>query len=351
MGTFGATARKRLVLAVLLAAGAVAGCYAESRLLAPRRRVRVLETEARPPAAATPSSRPPASLRVATFNIAHARGPELGASNWTGASEAEVRSRLAAIARQVRGAGVEVLVLNEVDFDASWSRSIDQAAAIAREAGFRYLAEQRNIDVSLPWRTFRFGNAILSRYPIARARPIRCPPLSRWEAALAGNHDGLAAEVMTPIGRLSVLAVHLEYRSEEVRLRCARVVKALAEERSAPTIAIGDFNSLPGFARRHRGYVPPAQTAVDSLLRSGTLSVSKAAVEWNQYVTFPSASPDRAIDWVLSTAELEQGVPAVIRSDLSDHLMVAETIRRRATARGDSATAVTRAAPPPRAPP
>lgn len=259
---------------------------------------------------------------MATFNIAHARGGEFGASNWTGSSKEEVQSRLAKIARQVSDAGVDILVLNEVDFDASWSRSIDQAEEIARRGGFPYAVEQRNIDVGLPFRSFRFGNAILSRYPIARARAVRFPPYSRWEEALAGNHDAVVAEVATPLGLIRVLAVHLEYRSEEVRLQCARIVKALAAEGSQqPLIALGDFNSIPAFARRHPGY-SPAQNAVDVLLSSGGLSVSKAAVDWNRYVTFPSERPDRAIDWVLSAPGLEQEAPTVIESDLTDHLMV-----------------------------
>lgn len=284
--------------------------------------------------ATSASPRLSASIRVATFNIAHARGGEFGASNWTGASKEEVRSRLARIARQVSDAGVDILVLNEVDFDASWSRSIDQAAEIARQAGFAYVVEQRNIDVTLPFRTFRFGNAILSRYPIEKARAVPFPPFSKLEAALAGNHDGLVAEVLAPIGRVRVAAVHLEYRSEDVRLRCARILKALAEEGPHPSIVMGDFNSIPGFARKHPEYVPPPETAVDFLLGPGTLSITKAPVDWSRYVTFPSAKPDRAIDWILSSPSLHQGVPSVVQSDLSDHLMVVVPISASATASG-----------------
>ncbi|HXT50859.1 MAG TPA: endonuclease/exonuclease/phosphatase family protein [Thermoanaerobaculia bacterium] len=318
----GATTRKRVAIAFLIAAGCVLGWYGQSRLFARQRCVRVLEMAPRPASQATASPRSPAAIRVATFNIAHARGGEFGASNWTGASKEQVRSRLAKIARQVSDAGADILILNEVDFDASWSRSIDQAAEIARRAGFGYVAEQRNIDVTLPFRTFRFGNAISSRYPIANARAIHLPPFSRWEAALAGNHDGLVADVLTPIGRVRVVAVHLEYRSEDVRLRCARILKALAHESALPMIAVGDFNSIPGFARKHPEYVLPPDTAVAFLLRSGPLAVSKAPIDWNQYVTFPSASPDRAIDWILTSSGLTQGVPTVVPSDLSDHLMV-----------------------------
>jgi endonuclease/exonuclease/phosphatase family metal-dependent hydrolase len=316
---------------VVIAAITVTGCYAQSRLLARQRCVKVFDTELQPASEASAPPRSQAAIRVGTYNIAHARGGEFGASNWTGASKEQVRSRLARIARQVSAAGVDVLVLNEVDFDASWSRSIDQAKEIARQAGLRYVAEQRNIDVALPFRTFRFGNAVLSRYPIANARAVHFPPLSRLEAVLAGNHDGLVAEVLTPLGRIDVVAVHLEYRSEAVRLQCARIVERLAEETSHPLIAVGDFNSIPSFARKHRDYVPPPQSAMDFLLGAGTLSLSNAPMDWSRYATFPSASPDRAIDWILSTPDLAQGAPTVVRSDLSDHLMVSVPISARTT--------------------
>jgi endonuclease/exonuclease/phosphatase family metal-dependent hydrolase len=317
-----ATIRKRVAIAAFIVVACALGWYGQSRLFARHRCVRIVETVPRRDAAVSISPRSPASIRVATFNIAHARGGAFGASNWTGASKDEVRSRLAKIARQVAGAGADVLVLNEVDFDASWSRSIDEAVEIAGRAGFGYAAEQRNIDVTLPFRTFRFGNAILSRYPIEKARAVRFPPFSKLEALLAGNHDGLVAEVLTPIGRLDVLAVHLEYRSEAARLDGARIVNTLVARSSHPSIAVGDFNSIPRFARKHREYVAPPETAVDLLLSSGNLSVSKASVDWSQYVTFPSARPDRAIDWILTTPGLYQGAPVVTRSDLSDHFMV-----------------------------
>ena len=317
---------RRAVLAILLAAAGVLAWYAQSRLLAPARCIRILETETTP-VAANAALRAPGSLRVATSNVAHARGGVFGASNWTGASRAELDSHLEALSRQV--SDTDILVLNEVDFDASWSRSIDQAAAIAARAGLRHLVEQRNVDVALPFRTYRFGNAILSRYPIVSAQPIRFPPYSKLEAALAGNHDGVVATIATPLGPLDVIAVHLEYRSEAVRLRCAAILQDLVRASAHPVLAMGDFNSLPGFARKHAEYVAPPENAVDLLLGSGALALSSASVDWSRYATFPSARPDRAIDWILTSPQLEQGEPTVVQSDLSDHLMVAVSIRAR----------------------
>ncbi|HEV8239548.1 MAG TPA: hypothetical protein VGS57_09285 [Thermoanaerobaculia bacterium] len=107
---------KRGALILLIAVGCALGWYAQSRLLAQRRRVRTFTTDLSAASGRGSSQRPAVSIRVGTFNIAHARGGEFGASNWTGGSKAEVQSRLAKIAREVSDAGIDVLVLNEVDF-------------------------------------------------------------------------------------------------------------------------------------------------------------------------------------------------------------------------------------------
>lgn len=40
------------------------------------------------------------------------------------------------------------------------------------------------------------------------------------------------------------------------------------------------------------------------------------------YLTFPCAKPDRAIDWILCSPELEVTKTWAVQSGLSDHLMV-----------------------------
>jgi len=74
------------------------------------------------------------------------------------------------------------VVLNEADFDATWSGGINQAQWIAKHAGYPYHVEQRNYDVSLPFFKPRFGNAILSRWPILDAEQIELPAVSKWES-------------------------------------------------------------------------------------------------------------------------------------------------------------------------
>ena len=266
-------------------------------------------------------------LRVGAFNIAHGRGGELGASNWASNSMQSLRAHMTEIAAQIRDADLDVLVLNEVDFDATWSRRIDQASLIAEKAGFPFCVEQRNMDVSVPLRTYRFGNAILSKLPVRSAQVIRFPPLSRRETLLAGNHDGLNVVLETESGDLRVVAVHLEFRDEDTRVAASRVIQGLVSaDKGIPCIAMGDYNSAPTGYAGHR-FSSENENAVDVLLNAGWI---QGAADPETYMTFPSVKPDRAIDWILASPGLRLGWQTVVRSRLSDHLMVVTELAWRA---------------------
>ena len=91
-------------------------------------------------------------------------------------------------------------------------------------------------------------------------------------------------------------------------------------------VDMGDFNSAPSFARGHRKSLSN-ENAIDILLNLGFLTLPRENVDWATDLTFPSTAPDRAIDWIFNSPDLEQGVPTVVHSELSDHLMVTARIR------------------------
>ena len=68
----------------------------------------------------------------------------MGQDNWTERTRAEVEVHLDALAAEVAAAGLDVLVLNEADFDSTWSHGIDQAVWIAERAGFGFVASSGN---------------------------------------------------------------------------------------------------------------------------------------------------------------------------------------------------------------
>ncbi len=280
---------------------------------------------------AAPLGAPPTSIRVGAYNIAHGRGAT--DDNFAG-GDAHVRAaRLDAIAAFIAGLDLDVVVLNEVDFDSIWSGNVDQAKAIADAAGYPVIVRQSNLDVGLGPLGLRFGNAVLSRHPVREVQPLRWPTRSALESAVAGAKSG--AVVVVSIGGVDVrvVPVHLEHRDEATRLASVDALLAVAYDGGAPVIALGDFNSGP------QGWplTTPTNgtTALQRALDGGFASAVDVAAPTG--LSFPAWAPNRRLDWVLATSPLvvvtdaivgdEVGLGGASPAPLSDHLAVWATVR------------------------
>jgi len=266
-----------------------------------------------------------AYLKVGGFNIAHARGSKYGATNWQNQSIEAQQEQLDLIAQQLREEGSDVIVLNEIDFRARWSLDINQAEYIAKKAGYQYVAEQRNIDISVPFYDFKFGNAILSKHKISDCEHVKYPRHSRWEGYLAGNHDGLLCVINAPSNQVAVLAVHLEHRSETARMDSARQINKLSKEYNFPFLAIGDFNSTPiefyGSKVTNAG-----KNTLTYLLNEAGFRNAAGIVNSVAHYTFPSENPDRVIDWILAKGNARFINSEIVKSNISDHFMIVSVL-------------------------
>ena len=217
--------------------------YLVSRALAPQRQISVREISGVHAAVPTSEKDEAAkTIRVAAYNIAHGRGLS-DETNWT--EKSDLTNRLDQIASVLRDLDADVVILNEVDFDSSWSHHIDQAQYLAERACFRFVAQQRNLDFRVLGWTWRFGNAILSKFPIDRARLIKLPAFAQWESMLAGQKDAMACDVVVNGQSVRVVAAHLSPRNEAIRVSSCRAIMADAEQTDLPVIVLGDFNSTP----------------------------------------------------------------------------------------------------------
>jgi endonuclease/exonuclease/phosphatase family metal-dependent hydrolase len=286
----------------------------------------------RPEPPLSPPAQAPDSLRVLTYNIAHGRGPGLGAANVGGDDKEAKRDRLVQIGHQLKSMGLDLIFLQEVDFNTWWSHGMDQASIIAEAAGFPYIARQRNFDTGLPlFRRYDFGNALLSRLPIEEVDRLQLPPFSELEVLIAGNHDAMVAKIaLSKDEQVLVIGLHLEVRSEDIRVQAAQQMIRLQRRQSLPTILLGDLNSTP----------PGMPDSQNSLLGQNTVELFERFGEFQRrpargqathhHFTFPTEGPRRTIDWVMPDRNwqiLEYRVVHDIRE--SDHLPVMSTLRRR----------------------
>jgi endonuclease/exonuclease/phosphatase family metal-dependent hydrolase len=166
------------------------------------------------------------TLRVATINIWNRFGP------W--------EQRLPALRAEVKALGPDLLAMQEVlRLAPGEGDGLDQAEVIA--AGFGYhIAYARAHDEK--W----FGNAALSRWPIARSATIELPRGGTDE-----RRTLLFAEVQSPYGVIPFFVTHLNWKFEEGHVREAQVreiaasIESLASPSAFPAILCGDFNAEP----------------------------------------------------------------------------------------------------------
>src|SRR5258708_18898901 len=138
------------------------------------------------------------ALRVATLNIWNRFGP------WD--------ERLAAIRAGIEALAPDLIGLQEVvRRDPGEGDGLDQAGAIA--AGFGYgVAYSRAHDER--W----YGNAALSRWPIARSDVFELP-----RAGTDERRTLLYAAVDSPFGRVPFFVTHLNWKFEQGHVREAQV--------------------------------------------------------------------------------------------------------------------------------
>ncbi|MFP3949401.1 MAG: endonuclease/exonuclease/phosphatase family protein [Longimicrobiales bacterium] len=280
------------------------------------------------------SGEEPRTLRILTWNIAHGRG-DVGPGlfrNFRGGDDETRLLRLVRIARVIRDADPDVVVLNEVDFRSSWSGGIDQAEILARATGFEVWVEQRNYDLQLPFGVLEFGNALLSSIPVDTAVWVEIPPHRRIEAVTVGAKAATLVRLDGPGGPLAVIPVHLEVRGAETRLGAADVFQELRGRERAPLILAGDFNSAPPAWPQtgdREGRASVGSSAVGELLDEGWRSLRARRGPGPGQWTYPVPRSDRAIDWVLVEPPLRVLEARVVEgtAGLSDHAPVLAVVR------------------------
>lgn len=204
----------------------------------------------------------PFQVRVLSYNIHHAEGTD-------------GRLDLGRIARVIKSAEPDLVALQEVDYRTGRTGGVDQAAELAKLTGLTAVPGD-NIDVA----GGRYGNAVLSRWPVTDSENRPLPVLT------GGEQRGVLSVTVEPgNGRpaFRLLCTHLDHRRDDAeRLAAAKVINELVASSDRPALLAGDLNAPPdsavlaSFAKQWRN--PNADKPLP---------------------TIPSAEPTRQIDFVL----------------------------------------------------
>jgi endonuclease/exonuclease/phosphatase family metal-dependent hydrolase len=228
-----------------------------------------------------------ARLRVATYNI----------HTCVGVDGRRDPARIAAVLREI---DPDIACLQEVDASRRRDPAADQWAYLGEATGLTVVAGR-----AMSERCGRFGNAILTRFPVLSARTIDLS-VGDYEPRAAIDADLLVGERV-----LRVLATHFGLRLAERRWQVDRLMAALGEAPAAnrpaahAVLLMGDLNEWRG----RRGCL----RALDPRLGPGALPR-----------TFPSWLPVLPLDRIYAAGPAVLREVQVYRSPLarlaSDHL-------------------------------
>ncbi len=164
------------------------------------------------------------SIRVLSYNIRHGEGMDS-------------RIDLGRIARVIESVSPDVVSIQEVDYQMERTSGIDQAEELASLTGLSVAYGPAIIR-----RNGQYGNAILSRHPVADVRNYPLPGAREPRAVLAVDVD--IPSHTTEKTTATFLATHLSLH-EESRLRSVSFIEAILPDSPEPTLLMGDLNARP----------------------------------------------------------------------------------------------------------
>ena len=286
--------------------------------------------------APAPSHRPPV-ITVATYNIGYAAGEKNNLP--VPLTKDEVLTNLATMARALDALNLDIIGLQEVDFDSARTFHINQLDYLARALRMPYAAyvitwNKRYVawpywPPATQFGAIVSGQAVLSRYPITQQQ------LTRFEKPKRNAFwynwfylDRVIQELALTIGNDQPAAlwhVHLDAFDTEARLTQASTLASIVNRNPAPfKWVIGDFNSVSEV----RSDLSPEQAAdLEDTGEALTIVTTRAALEHargkSPIFTIPSWDPIKKIDHILYTGGLHSQEAHTIPGLLaSDHLPV-----------------------------
>jgi endonuclease/exonuclease/phosphatase family metal-dependent hydrolase/glycosyltransferase involved in cell wall biosynthesis len=219
----------------------------------------------------------------------------------------------ARVARLIAQCDPDIVALQEVDVRRSRTGNVDQAHAIARELHMEF-----HFHPALKVKEERYGDAVLSRFPLRVVRAAALPIAAR------SNHEPRGAiwvAIELDGYELQLINTHLGVTPRE---RAAQIEALMGQDWLAspaftdPKVVCGDFNVLPRSAIHRR----LCESLCDAQLKLPRHRPRR---------TFPSRIPLGRIDHVFVGSALEVVSVEVPRSRLarvtSDHLPVVVELR------------------------
>jgi len=202
-------------------------------------------------------------LRILTYNIHHGEGTD-------------GKLDLARLARIINGLNPDVVALQEVDRRTNRSAQVDQAARLAELTGMHSA-----FGTALYYDGGEYGEAVLSRFPIAAPKARRLPfhpgqePRTALEATIRPDNG---------LPEFLLVGTHWCHQSSDTRTEQAEQTNRLYPAQGGPPVILaGDLNARPGS--------PPINTLIERQWVDAVAPESKI-----DYVLYRQSDPWRVLE-------------------------------------------------------
>jgi endonuclease/exonuclease/phosphatase family metal-dependent hydrolase len=199
------------------------------------------------------------TLRVLCYNIHHGEGTD-------------GKVDLPRLARVIRNADPDLVALQEVDNKTKRTGGVDQTSELARLTGLH-----GRFGKAIDFEGGGYGQAVLSRFVIGEANVHTLPGMPEREQRIAfevrfkfENRD------------LSFVTTHLHHQEPALREKQAAKLNGLFADTERPVILAGDLNATP------------ESKPISTLKSTWTIATADPGL-----LTFPSAKPNKQIDYIL----------------------------------------------------
>ncbi|HII72209.1 TPA: hypothetical protein HA265_05635 [Candidatus Woesearchaeota archaeon] len=237
----------------------------------------------------------------------------------------------------------DIVTLQEADRSVRRSHFEDEVGYLARKAGFRYAIFSDNWNIRLlpfmdpiKFSRLRTGHAILSKFPIKHHATLlftKPEDASFWHKWFFVWRTQQFADIKVGDRVLRVFNVHLESESKADRVDQAKQLSLFAAASDEPMVLMGDFNALMPEASKKdfsgEDYLDDATIATfremsQELGLRELFPPQQYTKDESRYFTFPSREPDRRLDYVFYSQDIDIVSAKVLSDDkikeASDHL-------------------------------
>lgn len=260
---------------------------------------------------------------IATYNIGYLSGM----TNNTAADRPQslFDQNLKKVQQVFKKLNIDIVALQEIDYDASRSYHIDQQKRLS-EIGYPYAARAVNWDkkyVPFPYLPFSShfgkiisGQSIVSRFPIEEHERMVLSRVENdyfWRQAF--YIDRLAQVISLTINgqKVKIINVHAEAFDAPTREKHLKTVADIYKKYASeyPTFLLGDFNTDPG-----------KEKMLHHILEVGDIKMAETDLSQQ---TFPADHPEKRIDFIFYNPSRIEKVNARVLKEVevaSDHLPV-----------------------------